>query len=94
MLQVALELDPEYSDAMAYMNLLYRIEAGIVDSPAESADLFAKADMWFTKARDAQNRRLHKPQPAAQPLDDGWTAPGVGEPAPTASASPTAARGL
>ena len=32
MLQIAIQLDPDYSDAMAYMNLLYRIEAGIADT--------------------------------------------------------------
>jgi hypothetical protein len=36
MLQIALQLDPEYWDAMAYINLLYRIEAGIADSEAQS----------------------------------------------------------
>ena len=41
MLQVALQLDPNYDDAMAYMNLLDRLKAGIVESPAESADLIA-----------------------------------------------------
>jgi beta-lactamase regulating signal transducer with metallopeptidase domain/cell division septation protein DedD len=69
MLQVALELDPDYSDAMAYMNLLYRIESGIVDSPAESADLVAKADDWVTKALAAKRKSARTPLPGATQLD-------------------------
>jgi TonB family protein len=82
MLQVALQIDPEYSDAMSYMNLLYRIDAGIVDSPAESADLVAKADMWFSKARDTQSRRVRKPQQPEQPLDVDGPIPEFPSPAP------------
>jgi TonB family protein len=90
MLQVALQLDPDYFDAMAYMNLLYRIEAGIVDNPSESADLFAKADMWFTKARAAQSTRTRKPQPAAQPLDVDGPLPEFPTPPPPPPPPPPA----
>ena len=73
MLQVALQLDPNYDDAMAYMNLLDRLKAGIVESPAESADLIAKADDWVTrtlatKRRNAQNQQ---PEPAPHLNVDG-----------------------
>ena len=57
MLQIAIQLDPDYSDAMAYINLLYRIEAGIADTPAQSADAVAKADGWVTQALDAKRRQ-------------------------------------
>jgi TonB family protein len=63
MLQVALQLDPDYTDAMAYMNLLYRIEAAIIDNPAQSADLVAKADTWFNKAMVISAERRSKPVP-------------------------------
>jgi beta-lactamase regulating signal transducer with metallopeptidase domain len=61
MLQTALQLDPDYDDAMAYMNLLCRLKAGIVDSSNEASDLYAQADQWVgkalaTKRRNAQNR--------------------------------------
>jgi TonB family protein len=56
-LQRAIDLDADFSDAMAYMNLLYRIEAGIVESSAESAELIAKADHWVGEALDAKQRR-------------------------------------
>ena len=63
MLQTALQLDPEYSDAMAYMNLLYRIQAGISDTDAQYADLTAKADEWVDKALAAKRAQAGKPQP-------------------------------
>jgi TonB family protein len=69
MLQVALQLDPDYSDAMAYMNLLYRIEAGIADTPAQSADFVAKADGWVTQALAARKRLAQNPKAPAGPLD-------------------------
>jgi len=65
MLQTALQLDPDYSDAMAYMNLLYRIQAGIVDSDAQSADLIAQADSWVSKALAAKRKQAQNPQQTA-----------------------------
>jgi tetratricopeptide (TPR) repeat protein len=60
MLAKAIELRPDYDDAMAYMNLLYRERAEIrcFDAQARSADLKA-ADHWVdvvmaTKKRKAQ----------------------------------------
>jgi TonB family protein len=69
MLQIAIQLDPDYSDAMAYMNLLYRIEAGIADTAAQSAEYVAKADNWVTQALDAKRRLAQNPRPADGPLD-------------------------
>jgi tetratricopeptide (TPR) repeat protein len=69
MLKVALQLDPDYVNAMAYMNLLYRIAAGIADNPAQSDDLIAKADGWVGKALDVKRRQAQNPRPAASPLD-------------------------
>jgi hypothetical protein len=76
MLQVGLQLDPEYSDAMAYMNLLYRIQAGIADTEAQSAEFVAKADDWVKKALAARRREMRIPQPAAGVLDVDGPAPG------------------
>jgi TonB family protein len=69
MLQIAIQLDPNYSDAMAYMNLLYRIEAGTADTPAQSADFVAKADGWVEKALGAMRERARNPRPPAEALD-------------------------
>jgi TonB family protein len=84
MLQTAIQLDPDYADAMAYMNLLYRIKAGIADTPAQSADFIAKADDWVTQALAAKKRQAQHPQPPAGPLDVGAPAivPFVAPPPP------------
>jgi beta-lactamase regulating signal transducer with metallopeptidase domain len=79
MLQVALELDPDYGNAMAYMNLLYRIESGIVDSPAESAEMVAKADDWVTKALAAKRKSARTPLPAATQLNVDGPISGAGD---------------
>ncbi|HEV2448142.1 MAG TPA: M56 family metallopeptidase [Candidatus Sulfopaludibacter sp.] len=62
MLQVALSLNPGDSDSMAYINLLYRIQAAIVDSDAESRDAIAKADGWVGKALAARRQRAQDTQ--------------------------------
>ncbi len=69
MLQVALQLDPNYSDAMAYMNLLYRIQAGIADTDAQYTDFIAKADMWVGKALAAKRGQARRTNPTAGTLD-------------------------
>jgi beta-lactamase regulating signal transducer with metallopeptidase domain len=69
MLQVALQLDPNYSDAMAYTNLLYRIEAGIADNDAQYTDFIAKADLWVEKALAAIRGRGRSTNPPAGMLD-------------------------
>jgi beta-lactamase regulating signal transducer with metallopeptidase domain len=50
MLQIALDLDPQFSDAMAYMNLLARLKAPLMDAAAEHDTLMANADEWVHKA--------------------------------------------
>ncbi len=75
MLQVAIQLDPEYSDAMAYMNLLYRIEAGIADTEAQSADFIAKADSWVTKALEAKRQLARSTHPTDGSLNVDGPAP-------------------
>jgi TonB family protein len=67
MLQIALQLDPGYSDAMAYMNLLYRIEAGIADTQAQYTDFIARADSWVTQALAAKRGQAQNPRPQSGP---------------------------
>ena len=57
MLESALRINPQYSDAMAYMNLLLRIEAGIANSDAESQQLVQQADDWVGKALAAKRQQ-------------------------------------
>ncbi len=53
-LQKAIELKPNYSDAMAYLNLMYRQKADIeMDNDARLADL-KTADEWQQKAINAR----------------------------------------
>ena len=56
MLEMALQIDPGYDDAMAYTNLLYRLKAGLVDSPTEAAGMIAQADEWVHKALDTRKQ--------------------------------------
>lgn len=49
-LEKALELDPEYVDAMAYMNLLVRQRADLNDNAETYKAEIAKADEWLDKA--------------------------------------------
>jgi beta-lactamase regulating signal transducer with metallopeptidase domain len=56
-LLIANQLDPTWPDPMAYLNLLYRINAALVDDSAQSAALIAKADDWVEKALAAKKAR-------------------------------------
>jgi hypothetical protein len=57
MLQIALSLDQAWPDPMAYLNLLSRLNAALVDTPAEWTKLIAQADDWVTKALAAKRNR-------------------------------------
>lgn len=71
MLNRALLLNAENDQAMAYMNLLYRLKAGLVDDQAEAAELISMADMWVTKALQAKraNSNSNKTTTAAINVD-------------------------
>lgn len=49
-LKRALEIDPEYDDAMSYMNLLLRYRADLLDTPAEYLTQTQLADEWVRKS--------------------------------------------
>ncbi|HEY6392111.1 MAG TPA: TonB family protein [Bryobacteraceae bacterium] len=49
-LDKALEIDPHYSDAMAYMNLFIRERADLLSTPAEYRRDIDVADQWVQKA--------------------------------------------
>ncbi|MFN7997683.1 MAG: tetratricopeptide repeat protein [Bryobacteraceae bacterium] len=53
----ALELDPEYDDAMAYMNLLYREKADIENSDGEYKTDIARADEWVRRALETKQAK-------------------------------------
>lgn len=53
-LQKSLELDPEYENSMAYMNLLVRERADLFDDKAEYDKATAEADGWLAKYLDTK----------------------------------------
>ena len=57
----AIELRPDYDDAMAYMNLMYRERADLEcgDPAARSRDL-KTADEWVDKALGAKKAKAEK----------------------------------
>jgi len=62
-LQKAIELRPDYDDAMAYLNLLYRRKADAVESANERADLLKQADDLVDKVKEVKQKRASQPQP-------------------------------
>jgi tetratricopeptide (TPR) repeat protein len=71
MLQIAIDRDPDFSNAMAYMNLLCRAKSAVVDSAEESKGLIAQADQWVGKALAAKRREASssKQMPAEINID-------------------------
>jgi len=66
MLQKALELRPDYDDAMAYLNLLYREKGDLeCDDPAARAADLKTADEWVDKTMATKKIKAEK-QPGAQ----------------------------
>lgn len=59
-LQHALDIDPQYDDAMAYMNLLIRERADLADSPDDYKKDIATADNWVQKALDTKKAKAEK----------------------------------
>lgn len=63
--QKAIQLRPDYDDAMAYLNLLYRRKADMVESSAERDDLEKQADDLLDKIKEIKQKRAEQPQPAS-----------------------------
>lgn len=64
-LQKAIQLRPDYDDAMAYLNLLYRRKADMVESADERAGLLKQADDLVDKVKEVKQKRAEQPQPAS-----------------------------
>lgn len=71
-LQKALQLRPDYDDAMAYMNLMYRERADLeCDNPdARKADL-KQADDWVDKTMATKKAKAEKAGPAGIVTPEG-----------------------
>ena len=63
-LQKALELNPEFDGAKAYMNLLVRERADLRDTPEEYRQDIAAADQWVQKALDTKQQRAEQSSPS------------------------------
>src|SRR5215467_13622625 len=63
-LQKAIQLRPDYDDAMAYLNLLYRRKADTVESSSERAELQKLADDLVDKVKEVKQKRASQPAPA------------------------------
>lgn len=59
-LQKALDIDPNYDDAMAYMNLFIRQRADLDDSPDQYKKDVDTADGWVQKALDTKKMKAAK----------------------------------
>jgi tetratricopeptide (TPR) repeat protein len=70
-LQEAMQIKPEYFEAMVYYNLLYREKAKLETDPAKQQEYIALAQEWVTKAQELrkklksqQDQQQTKPAPA------------------------------
>lgn len=63
-LQKAISLKPDYDDAMAYLNLLYRRKADMVESAEERDNLKKQAEDLVEKVREIKQKRLDQAQPS------------------------------
>ncbi len=59
-LQKALDIDPQYDDAMAYMNLLIRERADLADSSEQYKKDVDTADNWVQKALETKKIKAEK----------------------------------
>ena len=66
-LEQALEIDPQYDDAMAYKNLLIRERADLRDTPEEYRRDVDQADQWVQKALLAKQLKAQAPPPPVPP---------------------------
>jgi tetratricopeptide (TPR) repeat protein len=64
-LRKSIEVKPDYDDAMAYLNLLYRRKADMVESAEERAALLKQADDLVDKVKEIKQKRAEQPQPAS-----------------------------
>jgi tetratricopeptide (TPR) repeat protein len=64
-LNKALEIDPEYDDAMAYLNLLIRERADLLDNSDDYKKQIEVADGWLQKALDT--KKIKAARAAKQP---------------------------
>jgi tetratricopeptide (TPR) repeat protein len=62
----ALEIDPDYENAMSYMNLLIRYRADLQDTKDQYVADAKEADGWMQKALETMKKKATKKSEAAQ----------------------------
>jgi hypothetical protein len=62
-LQKAIELRPDYDDAMAYLNLLYRQKADLETTPDARQDDLKLADELVEKVKEIKQKKMAAPAP-------------------------------
>ena len=60
-LKKAIQLRPDYDDAMAYLNLLYRQKADIADTDAERQQLLQDADALVDRVKEIKQKKMEAP---------------------------------
>jgi tetratricopeptide (TPR) repeat protein len=68
-LQKAIQVKPDYDDAMSYLNLLYRRKADMVDSMDERASLQNKPTICWTRSKRSSRSAPSSPRPLPSRLD-------------------------
>jgi TonB family protein len=66
-LERALQLDPQYDDAMAYMNLLVRERADLAETPERYQREIEIADQWVEKALQTKKLKMQAAAAQAEP---------------------------
>jgi hypothetical protein len=61
-LKKATQINPEYDDAMTYLNLLYRRKADMVESTAERDTLTKQADDLLDRVKEIKQKRAEQPE--------------------------------
>jgi len=61
MLKKAIELRPEYDEAVGMLNLILRRKADMVESPQERADLLKQADALVERSKEIRQKRIEAP---------------------------------
>jgi len=65
MLEKGLQVDPEYDDAMAYLNLLYRERADLEDTPEAYERDISEAENWVDKTLATKKIKAARSQQAS-----------------------------
>jgi tetratricopeptide (TPR) repeat protein len=66
MLNKAMQLREDYDEAMAYLNLLYREQADVAETPAEREELLKTADTWMDKSMSIRKAKTAAAATASQ----------------------------